>query len=187
MPCAQVVALRDAGGFSSALIPIVRDTPSAMPSILFFSTYLLDVQGCPNPGQCAAAVSTNGTVQFLPFADRGYAVVGIWWDALPDTAALRLGLRLEGLENAAVRLQLDATALSVFGVMPGQCPTGTMRPAANSSSSTATATATTLAPSGGSSSAASASCKAAAATTWLDSLGDEVEAGGDKRPLMLGE
>lgn len=122
--CLQVVAVRDADGFSSLQIPIARNSPNAMPSVLSFSTYALDVQGCQNPDLCASAVLTNGTVQFQPFTDNGYAVVGVWWDRLPATAALRVGLRLHAQENAVIERQEGAVALMVYGVEAGQCPVG---------------------------------------------------------------
>lgn len=71
-----------------------------------------------------SAISTSGTLQFQPFTDTGYAVVGVYWDQIPHGATLHVGLNMKSQENAAVANQQNATALLVFGVSEGECPAG---------------------------------------------------------------
>ena len=71
-------------------------------------------------------MNASGAVLLQPYADKGYASVGIRWDLLPPTAVLRVGLAWAVEENARMVDQAFATALTVYGAQPGQCPPGAL-------------------------------------------------------------
>jgi hypothetical protein len=78
----------------------------------------------PEAARFLPAAAMAGVLQFRPGEEQRQVPVPVAWQRVPPEAQLRVGMKLEGVHNAAAAPQAGDVALHVFGVAQGTCPPG---------------------------------------------------------------